>query len=158
MEWKDLSKFVGGIAPAVGLALGGPAGAIVGKGLAAALGTKPTPADIEQELLQNKDALLKVRQFQQQMGLETLKEELADTQHAREQHHDHWMPSALTIVLAVMVFSMFAGILTFEMSSAVEDIVYLIAGQVLMAFLTCVSFWMGTSRSSQEKTRLIKKE
>ena len=45
MDWKDISKLVGGAAPILGTLLGGPAGAAVGGLIASALGTPGGDAD-----------------------------------------------------------------------------------------------------------------
>ena len=45
MDWKDVSKLVGGAAPILGTLLGGPAGAAVGGLIASALGTPGSDAD-----------------------------------------------------------------------------------------------------------------
>ncbi len=158
MDWKDLKGIIGNIAPALGTIIAGPAGAVVGTGLARALNVDPTPAAVNRAIATDPEAHLKLFEFQKDYQLAILEQELADKQDARARHKDHWMPVLLTIVLALMVSGMFAGILNVEMSAGVESIAYLIAGQVLTAFLTGVSFWLGTSRSSQEKTRLMKKE
>lgn len=43
LSWSDVGKALGGIAPILGTALGGPAGAVVGSMVASALGTSSTP-------------------------------------------------------------------------------------------------------------------
>ena len=171
MDWKDLKNIVSKAAPLLGAAIAGPAGASVGALVSKTLGTDNNPQAVANALKSgavisgNMDAMALLKKLENQheqklleLSLEEAKAKLADTQHAREQNGEHWMPPVLTLVLAIMVAGMFAGILMVEMSAGVENIAYLIAGQVLTAFLTCVAFWMGTSRSSQEKNRLLRKE
>ena len=171
MDWKDLKSIVSKAAPLLGATLGGPAGATVGTLISKTLGTDNTPDAVAEviasgELITgNMDAMKMLRQIENEHETELIKLQLeesrmlmADRQHAREQNGDHWMPAVLTIALAVMVAAMFGGILALGVPESVSSIVYMIAGQVLTAFLTCVAFWVGTSRSSQEKNRLLKKE
>lgn len=80
---------------------------------------------------------------------------LQDVQHAREVHAHHWMPTALTFVLAIMVAGLLAGLFRSSTPPENAEVVYLIAGQLIGAFSTAVAFWLGTSRSSQVKDMWI---
>lgn len=46
MDWSDIGKMVGSIAPTLGAVLGGPLGGAAGNILASALGTASTPDDV----------------------------------------------------------------------------------------------------------------
>lgn len=162
MKWSDLKNEVGAKLPMLGNLLAGRAGEAVGQLVADVLGVEAKPERVFEALQNNPDALLKLEKFKcnheyqlQQLALEHMKVQAQDRRHAREQHHGHWMPSALTLILAMLVASIFAVLVTRELSASVSDIVYMIAGQVLTAFLTTVSFWVGTSKSSADKTKII---
>lgn len=73
MNWKDIATDIGKIAPTLGLALGGPAGAAVGAIVSSALGTPNDPAAV-QAALGNPDTLVKLKQIEseQAIGLQQL--------------------------------------------------------------------------------------
>lgn len=60
MQWRDVAHTVGGIAPLVGSALGGPAGAAVGQLAAQALGVTATP-DALARRVRDPDAVAKLQ-------------------------------------------------------------------------------------------------
>jgi gas vesicle protein len=162
VNWKNLAPLLADVAPLIGTAIGGPAGGAVGALVANTLGVKNNPQAIAQAIKQNPDALVKIKQLEsderqqfRQLALETTRLELQNQQHAREQHKDHWMPATITLVLAIMVCAMFGIIVFSTIPPGKENLLYMLVGQVLTAFLTSVAFWIGTSRSSAEKTKLM---
>lgn len=101
-----------------------------------------------------------VLQFRQALaGIEAEldKAYLADVQHARQSHRDHWMPWALTLTLAVMVGLLVAGLFMLRTPPENKEVVYLIAGQLIGAFSTAVAYWLGSSRGSLQKQDLIER-
>ncbi|EGQ8094326.1 hypothetical protein ACT5DV_000874 [Vibrio cholerae] len=167
--WDKIKSLLGGAAPLVGSLIGGPAGGTVGVLIADALGVENTPDAIEAELLRNPDALLKIKQMEsdervalRKIALEEtgllIKQEanrLADTQDARKQHKDHWMPWALTVILALMVSGMFAALFFGSPPEAYDQVLIMIAGTVLGGFSTAIAFWLGSSMGSQIKGKQI---
>ena len=71
-------------------------------------------------------------------------------------HKDHWMPSAITLILALMVVGMFGALFAFEPPKAYDQVIIMTAGSVLGAFGTAVAFWLGSSRGSVDKTKQLK--
>ena len=63
MQWRELATTVGGMAPLIGSALGGPAGAAVGQLAAKALGVAATP-DAVAQALGDPDAAIKLQQLE----------------------------------------------------------------------------------------------
>ena len=166
----SFKKIVGSAAPMIGTLIGGPAGSVVGGMVASVLGVENTPEAIEQELKSNPDALIKLKQLESderiklkelafnasKLALDERKAELKDTQDARKQHKDHWMPSFLTIVLAFMVTGMFSALFVFEPPKQFDQVVIMIAGSVLGAFSTGIAFWLGSSKGSADKSKQLK--
>jgi hypothetical protein len=76
MKWKDLAKQLANLGlPIIGAAVGGPAGAVVGKGLAAALGlgANATPEQTAAALGQvNGDQLVALKSLDAQMAKDQL--------------------------------------------------------------------------------------
>lgn len=167
--WENVKSIIGSSAPLIGTLIGGPAGGAVGGLVASALGVENTPQAIEQELKSNPDALVKIKQLESEerirlkelalqateLELKRYQSELGDTQHAREQHKDHWMPNLLTIGLALMVAGMFVSLFVFEPPAQFDQVVIMIAGTVLGAFSTAVAFWLGSSKGSADKSKLL---
>ena len=107
-----------------------------------------TPAQLEKLKVANRDYLL----AKQRLDNELKQSEMQDTQHARQSHKHHWMPSVLTLLLVIMVCGMF-WVLAYEDVKS-ENTLYLLVGQIMGAFATAITFWLGSSRSSQEKSQL----
>ncbi|MFT7680629.1 MAG: gas vesicle protein [Moritella dasanensis] len=168
--WENIKSLLGSSAPLIGTLIGGPAGAAVGGLVANALGVENTPVAIERALQNNPDAMVAIKKLESEerislkqlalqasaIALDERKAELADTQNARTSHKDHWMPSAMTIILAVMVTGMFGALFAFEPPKNYDQVIIMTAGSVLGAFGTAVAFWLGSSRSSADKTKQLK--
>lgn len=74
---------------------------------------------------------------------------------APSKHAGHWMPSVLTIILALMVSGMFLALFLIPPSEAYAQVLIMIAGTILGAFSTAVAFWLGSSQGSWEKQKTI---
>lgn len=169
--WDNVKQLIGNTAPLIGSLIGGPAGGAIGSLVASALGVENSPGAIEAELLTNPDALLKLKQLEMENAIElkrlSLEEaglklkqhqaELVDTQHAREQHKDHWMPNLLAIAMVVMVAGMFAALMFGpEVPQRYDNVLMIIAGSILTAFSTAIAYWLGSSKGSADKTKHLK--
>ena len=64
LTWADVGKAIAGVAPILGTALGGPAGAIVGSMVASALGTDSTPEAVTQAMAADPTSAAKILQMQ----------------------------------------------------------------------------------------------
>lgn len=63
----------------------------------------------------------------------------------------------VTAVLAFMVFVLLIGLLFVEVPEGNKEILYLLAGAIIGAFGTAVSYWLGSSDGSAQKTALMSK-
>lgn len=161
-DWKQIGRQIADSAPMLGAALGGPGGAAIGAIVASTLGTGNNPAEVAAALNADPQALVRLKELEQQErdnlrshALEMAKAEMLDQQQARAMHKDHWMPSVLTLVLAVVIGLISAGLFFVVVPDTSKEVLYLIVGQLLGAFSTAVAFWLGSSRSSTEKNRII---
>ena len=162
MDWKEVGVSIAAMAPALGVALGGPAGGAVGSLVAAAFGAKARPADVAAVIAGDPDAAVKLREIELRhaeviasLAAQQYEAQLLDVQQARTAHQSHWMPGFLTLMLAGMVASLGAALLTIEMPAENQEVLYLIAGQLLGAFATAIAYWLGSSRGSAEKQRAL---
>lgn len=72
--WDNVKNILGTAAPIIGTLIGGPAGTAVGSLVASALGVENTPQAIKQELKNNPEALVKLKQleFENQVQLKKI--------------------------------------------------------------------------------------
>lgn len=164
MGWDSIKETIGKYAPVAGSLIGGPAGGAVGALISSVLGVDNTPEAIEQAVKSDPQAALKLKQFDHEyrtklaeISFLTLKVELQDKQNARKEHKDHWMPATITVLLSLMVIGIYASLILAEIPPRMTDVVYLLVGQVVGAFMTAVAYWLGTSRSSKDKDNSINK-
>ena len=74
--WDNIKELVGTSAPVIGTLLGGPAGGAVGGLISKVLGVDNTPEAIELALMNNPDALLKIKELETSKELAILQAEL----------------------------------------------------------------------------------
>lgn len=126
--------------------------AIAEKVVAVAEAVTGQKGDEAQYVLQaNPDKVIEFRtrlaELEADLGLAVI----ADVQHARAAHRDHWMPWVLTLALAAMVAGTVAGLLLVAVPSGNQEVLFLIVGQLIGAFVTAVAYWLGSSRGSAVK-------
>ena len=158
MDWRALGKQITRAAPALGGALGGPAGAAVGGLIAHAFGTEPEPDAIARAIAADPEAAVKLREIELRHA-ETLAALItADVQYAREAHARSAMPAIITLLLAVMVVGAFATLVLAEIPAGSREAALLIVGQVIGAFASAVAYWIGSSRGSVLKQGAIERK
>ena len=74
--WDNIKELIGTSAPVIGTLLGGPAGGAVGGLISKVLGVDNTPEAIELALMNNPDALLKIKELETSKELAILQAEL----------------------------------------------------------------------------------
>lgn len=74
--WDNIKEILGSSAPVIGTLLGGPAGGAVGGLISKVLGVDNTPEAIELALMNNPDALLKIKELETSKELAILQAEL----------------------------------------------------------------------------------
>ena len=128
----------------------------------AAGGTASDPEAVLEAMKSDPDALLKIRQLEQDeresvrnWQTMTLQAELADVASARAAHKDHWMPSVLTVILGLMVVVLGYGLFASPIPAENKDMAVYIFGSIVTLFSSAVTYWIGTSRSSYNKDKLL---
>jgi len=161
MSWDSIKQAVGKIAPIAGTLLGGPAGAAVGGLISSALGVENSPEAVA-AALGNPDAVIKLRELESnerqhflQMQLSTLQAELADVQHARSSHGASRMPAIVTGALTLICAGLLYSLLFVEIPESNRDLLIQSFGTVLGFWGASLAYWVGTTRSSAEKTRMM---
>lgn len=161
MKWSDIADVVGKAAPLIGSVIGGPAGAGVGAMVASALGVENTPEAV-QAALGNPDNLVKLKEIESNerkhlldVQLEHLRIEASDRQNARTTHKDSVMPALVTVTLMLICSAGLGAMFFVEIPATNKDIVIQSIGSLLSLLAAAVAFWVGTTKSSQDKTKII---
>lgn len=164
MDWSAVGKRVISATPLLGTLLGGPAGAAVsavGSMVARAIGVENSPEAVDAALAAQPDLFLKLKELEnthrerlEALALRKLDLELKDGQNARQIHANHWMPSAMTLILAVMASGIVAALYFKAVPAESKDLFNIVAGVILASFQTGVSYWLGTSRTSAVKDQI----
>ena len=155
MNWSDLGKKIIDLSPEIGLALSGPGGAAIGAILASQFGSGKEPEAVSAAISADPEAAVKLQQIKAEhdgliasLARDKYLAALQDVQDARKQHADHWMPSVLTVTLTVMVSAIMTALIYVQVPDSNKDVVYLIVGQIIGAFASSISYWIGSSRGS----------
>lgn len=162
MSWKSIASKVGQAAPLLGTVLGGPAGGAIGALVSSALGVDNDPGAVANAMA-DPETLVKLKQIEadhraelEQMAVDLAKAELRNQEQAREMHKHSPMPmivtGALTLIFAAALYMMFNT----EIPNSNRDLAYVMLGQLSALWGASVTYWVGTTRSSAEKTRLLK--
>lgn len=162
ISWEKVGRAVADAAPILGSLAAGPAGGAVGALIAQKLGTASDPEAVLEAMKADPEALLKIKQLEQDerdsvrnWQTMTLQAELADVQSARAAHKDHWMPSVLTMILGIMVIVMGYGLFAYPIPPENKDMAVYIFGSIVTLFSSSVTYWIGTSRSSHNKDKML---
>ena len=161
MNWSELGKKVADFAPLLGSALG-PVGAGVGALISSEFGTENTPDAINSFITGNPEAQVKLRDIElthkaqlQEIRLKTLQAELSDKQNARAAHEKSKMPAYLSVGLTLIIMLIVFMLFWVDVPTGSREVLFMLLGVVIKEWGSAMQFWFGTTRSSQDKTRLM---
>ncbi|MDZ7869740.1 MAG: hypothetical protein U5L02_11190 [Rheinheimera sp.] len=171
MNWKDIASTVGNIAGSVAPLLGGPVGLAVsiGSQIAGAIGTDNSPEAVAAALKKDPNAALKLQEWAaqereqirqshvelQKIALEEYKTELQDRQQARIAHKDHWMPSAITIFLLLMLAAQMAVLFYMPIPQENRDLLVYLSGNFLPFVSAAVYYWVSSTKDASEREKTL---
>jgi len=170
MTWKDVGKAIGKAAPVLGSVVGGPAGGAIGEAISALLGVENKPDKVAEALKTNPEAFVKLKQYEmqhqeelQKLQLENVKTYLQDLQNARARQVEHEKATGKTdinlYVLAwsiVIGFFVLIGVMMFvAIPSESNNIIYMLFGTLSAGFGSVMQYFFGSSRGSNEKTKIL---
>ena len=153
MKLDGLKNLIGGLAPTIGAALGGPVGGMAAETIAKVLGCSPEPKAIEQAIQQaTPEQLAEIMkaeiQFQTRMKeleVDVFALETKDIQHARQVMGKDWTPRAIAI-MCVIFFGGYIAMVTIQDPAANDDgIVNLVLGYLGGIVSSIISFYFGAS-------------
>lgn len=169
MEWKDVGNAISKAAPILGGILGGPVGAAAGGAaslIASCFGVEDEPKAVLQAIQHDPDAIVKLKELEVNHKAEILRwktaqieAEVADRQSARQASVDggdrvrlFW----LSIFLFIVAFGLEGTLLFMGFADGISgELVGRVMGTVDTMAVMILSFWYGTSRSSQNSENLL---
>lgn len=166
MDWLDkVKQYAPDIAAAV-VSGGATLPSLAIKAVADAIGTDIKDESQLAEIVagSNPDTMLKLKQANnafkirmRELDVELESAELKNIEHAREENKHSRMPSIICVALTVMVA--FGGLLLFTRSIPPEnnEVTYMLFGALLTKWGDSIAYWVGTTRSSANKTMMLKK-
>jgi membrane-bound ClpP family serine protease len=164
MDWKSLVK---NIAPVLGTALGGPMAGTAIKVLSQKLlgSEEPSEAGVADFIMGASPEQLKdLRQIDadfkiqmEQLGVDVFSLEVADRSNARDNHKDSITPAIMLYILTLLVALICSGLFLFEIPQENKSTLYMVVGQVMVAWIGAMAYWYGTTRGSSDKNKLLTK-
>lgn len=163
MSWKET---LGAIAPTIATALGGPLAGAATKFLAGKLTGDENSSieDIEQAVLgASPEQLANLKnidyEFQKEMEklkIDVFKIEADDKKNARQEHKQSDMPAILSVSLSLTIAAIVYMLFYIEPPEGAREVLFMLLGVVVKEWGGSMQYWFGTTRSSSEKTRLLK--
>ena len=163
MSWKSI---LSSVAPTIATALGGPFAGTAVKFLAGKLlGDESKSQDeVEQFILgASPEQLVNIKKLDndfklemEKLGVDVFKLEVADKGNAREHNKHSNMPAVLSISLTGFVVGIVCALFYTSPPEGAREVLFMLLGVVIKEWSNSMHYWYGTTRSSQEKTKLLK--
>jgi len=173
MDWKDVGKAVGKVAPILGTALGGPQiGGLVSI-VAGALGIKseePQPGEVMEAIKADPEAAAKLLAVQdnnrveiERIALQRDQAYLQDRQNARSRQVESEKATGskdvnLYVLAYLMIFGFFilTGLLCFVgLPDKSSQAVFILFGALVSGVGAVTQYFFGSSKSSADKTKML---
>lgn len=169
MDWKSM---IGGVAPYLGAAIGGPLGSVAVTAIANALGlSEKTEEAIKQALsgatpeqmltlkVAEQDFAFKMRElgFANERDMEALATADRDSARRREMTVLDKTPRNLAYGVSLGFFSILFAMMFFEVPAPSKDILNVMLGTLGAGFSGVLGFYFGSSAGSVAKTALLTK-
>lgn len=156
MNFDKIKGVIGGLAPTLGSALGGPVGGAAATMLAEVLGCDPTPQKLERALQQAtpeqiaeiKKAELNFEARMKELDVDIFALEAQDKQHARDAFREDWTARAIALI-SVALFGSYVFAVTLD-PPADDGIVNLVLGYLGGIVSAVVSFYFGASQKTNK--------
>ena len=161
----NLKKLISSFAPTLASAIGGPHAGTAVKFIAEKMFGKPEMTETELGLaigqadpeqlgrLQKIDNDFKVELGKQ--GVELTSIAAGDRADARNAHKNNHMPAVICVCLTLMVAAGAAALFTLNIPDSNKEISYLLFGTLLAKWGDSIAYWVGTTRGSSDKNKLI---
>ena len=162
--WGAVKGIIGNVAPMVATALGGPFGGIAATAIKAALGVDTDDQAIA-ALSSDPSALLKLKlaevefdKFMRQADIDEHALVIDDRKDARglaKALKSVWPQMTIVIMLTLMIASIIYALFLGAPPEGSRDVLYMVLGQLTTAWAASIAFFVGTTKSSAEKSAQI---
>ena len=157
MKFGKLKDLIGGIAPTIGSAMGGPLGGMAGKVIADVLGCDPTPASIEQamqtvtpdQLAEIKKAELNFESKMKELDVDLFALETKDKRDARKHFSRDWTAKFIGVIMVLFFCAYIAMITIMPPEQNSMELINLVLGYMGGLVSAVISFYFGASNSSK---------
>nr|WP_175582230.1 hypothetical protein [Phaeobacter sp. HF9A] len=162
-------QILGGIAPTLATALGGPLAGVATKALADKLLGRPeaTPEEVEaaiigaapQDLLKLKEAEADLARYLADAGieLETIAANDRDSARKRQIATKDRVPGILAGIVIVGYFSVLAYLLKYGLKDSGEEVLLLLIGGLSIGLGQVLNYYFGSSSGSKNKDQMIER-
>ena len=159
--WRGVVDVIKTVAPTVAAALGSPLAGAATKMIIDSLGVDNEEMAIQaigqdpNALLKLKTAELDLKKFMRDADIREDEVFLADRQDARDlaKKLGSVAPQlSIVVALTFMTAGVIYALFTFEPPESTENILFMVLGQLMTAWAASIHFFVGTTKSSSEKT------
>ena len=178
-RWEDVAELVGGVAPIVGTALGGPAGGAVGSIIAKALGVEDNADAVGMAVKADPSLIVRIKELEfeahkldveakqkeKQAELDEVKAYLGDVQSARSmqvealkqddlfsKRYVYYLASFWSIVAMVYIFMITFMTIPEANVRFADTVLGFLLGTIIA---TVIQYFLGSSKGSADKTAQI---
>ena len=175
-KWEDIAELVGGVAPIVGTALGGPAGGAVGSIIAKALGVEDNADAVGMAVKADPSLIVRIKELEfeahkldveakqkeKQAELDEVNAYLADVQSARNmqiealkqddlfsKRYVYYLASFWSIVAMVYIFMITFMTIPAANVRFADTVLGFLLGTIIA---TVIQYFLGSSKGSADKT------
>ncbi len=167
MDW---TKIIATVAPWIGTAIGGPLGGMAVEAAANALGLSDKTVEAvkgaimgasPETLLALKEADQNFALQMQSLGFQNIKDlesiAAADRDSARKMQMENksFMPAVITAGILASFAGTLVALLFIPIPTENRDLIIYMIGQLSGFAGSAVAFWLGTTRQSEDKTRML---
>ena len=163
MSWKDT---LAAIAPTIATAMGGPLAGAATKFLAnKLLGDENASIEsIEAAVVgASPEMLISLKQIDtefklnmKKLDVDIFEIEAKDKSSARENNGHSNMPAILSVSLTTFIVGIVCALFYTEPPQGAREVLFMLLGVVIKEWSNSMHYWYGTTRSSSEKTKLLK--
>jgi hypothetical protein len=156
-------SWIESIAPTIASALGGPLAGLAVEAVSKAIGVDPNQVQdtinsgklTADQIASIQAAEVQLKLKAQEMGLNFEELAVQDRKSAREMQTTtrSWIPPLLAIIITVGFFGILVGMMSGKVTSS--DALMLLLGSLGTAWTGVISFYFGSSASSQNKDQLL---
>lgn len=175
-KWEDIAELVGGVAPIVGTALGGPAGGAVGSIIAKALGVEDNADAVGMAVKADPSLIVRIKELEfeahkldveakqkeKQAELDEVNAYLADVQSARNmqvealkqddlfsKRYVYYLASFWSVVAMVYIFMITFMTIPEANVRFADTVLGFLLGTIIA---TVIQYFLGSSKGSADKT------